>query len=67
MQGPHQGIGELEPTWFSCPAEEGLSFTRVYKRADRIWRTQIRANSFAAANAGGNLMVADIENSIAYL
>ena len=41
---------------------EGLSFARVYKRADRIWRTQIRANSFAAANAGANLTVADVED-----
>ena len=40
---------------------ESLAFTRVYKRADRIWRTQIRANSFADANSGGNLTVADIE------
>ena len=40
---------------------ESLTFTRVYKRADRIWRTQIRANSFADANSGSNLAVAGIE------
>ena len=36
MQGPHQGIGELEPTWFSCPAEGDASLlARDEKQGDK--------------------------------